>query len=125
MTIEIQTEEFELAELYAHLTNQDLPEGINIHYEKVPKKGRGIEDEIFALIFTVGTIAAQEVVKEMVKHGFKKIMERAAAKPYIKVTMKDNQVEELPASMGDTSIASRLVELASTGNLQSTEFKKR
>jgi hypothetical protein len=122
MTIQIQTEQFELGDLYAYLNQQDLPEGITLEYSHKPKEGRGLEEEIFKILFKIGEIIWQEVLKEIVKFFFKKYAERASVKPHIEVTFKDGRVEQLPKSMGESMIAARLVEYASTGNLEKVEF---
>ena len=122
MTILIQTEEFELGGLYAHLNKKKLLDGVTVKLDRIEKVGRLSWEEVIRIFLKIGDIAWQEVVKEIVKYAFKKMLEVVLAKPHVEVNFISGGTEVLPHTMGESKIAARLIELVETGTVKSIRF---
>ena len=123
MTILIQTEKFELGDLYAHLNQQKLPKGVTVKLDTIEKTGRVSTHEVFQFIFEIWDNDWPEGIREMVKYSYEKMLEIVLAKPHVEVTFTTgDQPELLHHTMSESAIAARLIELVETGTVKSIRF---
>jgi hypothetical protein len=121
--IAILSDDFSAEEFDAILKAR-LPESdVSIQTTILKKEGRS-ENTLIELVFSVGMTASllSSLIYDLCKFGFSKLLMVSGSKPKVVITLANDIRIELPVTLDDSEIKSRIQEAVQNNAIKSIEF---